>query len=105
MANSTIPRKVEVEEVTIGEVLFHKEGGIVSLSSNRNVSMDAAVYNYLCDVPEAYRPRAIRYAQCLAGNAGNVVCNLRVQPSGRVDIYSPAVVSNQAIWLGASYII
>ena len=105
MANSTIPRKVEVEETTIGDVLFHREGGIVSMSSTRNVSMNASVYNYLCDVPAEYRPRAIRYAQCLAGNAGNVSCNLRVQPSGRVDIYSPTVVSNQPIWLGASYII
>lgn len=105
MGKSTIQPKVEIEEQAIAGVLFHREGDIVYVASDRTVSMDVAVYNYLCEVPERFRPRSTRFVYCVSGASADVRCLLRVQANGQADVYSSATVSNGTLFLSGSYII
>jgi hypothetical protein len=105
VGKTIIQPKVEIEEQAIAGVLFHREGDIVYVASNRTVSMNAGVYTYLCEVPTEFRPRAARFVYCVSGNSADVRCLLRVQTNGQVDVYSSATVSNSTLFLSGSYII
>lgn len=104
MGKTTIQPKVEIEEQAIAGVLFHREGDIVYVASNRTVSMTAGVYNYLGEVPPIFRPREARYVYCASGNTAEARCLLRIQANGQVDIYSSATIAN-SLFLSGSYII
>lgn len=105
MGKTTIQPKVEIEEQRIEGVLFHREGDIVYVASNRIVSMTAGVYNYLCEVPTEFRPREARFVYCASGNSAEVRCLLRIQANGQADVYSSATIANSALFLSGSYII
>ena len=105
MASSVIKPEVRIEEQTIAGVLFHREGDIVYVASNRTISMNAGVYNYLGEVPPIFRPRAARFVYCVSGVSADVRCLLRIQANGQVDIYSSATVADSFLFLSGSYII